>query len=111
MSIVPPKPMPESSPPETLEERFRRLKATWIAETAYLSSSTDISNHPAFLEIVSLGEAVVPLILRDLDQRPRFWAWALSQITGANPVPESDRRNVAKMREAWLRWGREKGYR
>ena len=81
--------MPEPRPAETLEEHFRRLEATWIAETAHLSSSTDIRGHPAFLEIIRLGEPVVPLILRSLEQRPRFWAWALSRITGANPVPES----------------------
>ena len=111
MSIVPPQLMSPPSPPETPEEHFHRLKTTWIAETAYLSSSADILNHPAFLEIIHLGEAVVPLILRDLDQRPRFWAWALSQIVGVNPVPEADRRNTAKISEAWLRWGREQGYR
>jgi hypothetical protein len=111
MSIVPTKPVPVPNPAETLEECFRRLEATWIAETAYLSSSTDILNHPAFLEIIRLGEPVVPLIFRDWEHRPRFWAWALSQITGVNPVPESDRRNLAKVSEAWLRWGHEQGYR
>jgi len=103
--------MPESSPPETLEERFRRLEATWAAETAYISSSTVIRNHPAFLEIISLGEAVVPLILRELEKRPRLLVWALKQITGANPVPAADHGNIAKMCEAWLRWGHEQGQR
>jgi hypothetical protein len=75
---------------ETLAERFRRLEATWTAETGYLSSYTDIVEHPAFREIIRLGEAVVPLMLRDLEERPRLWVWALPEITGADPVPPGE---------------------
>ena|SRR5438876_8766275 len=96
---------------ETLEERFRRLEATWMAEVGYSSSSTELRGHPAFQEIIALGDAVVPLMLRDVEERPRLWVWALPRITGADPVPPSDRGNIAKMSEAWLRWGRGKGYR
>jgi len=95
---------------ETLEERFRRLEATWIAEVGHHSSTTVLRNHPAFQEIVCLGEGVVPLMLRDLGERPRLWVWALPEITGADPVPPTDRGNIARMSEAWLRWGREHGY-
>jgi hypothetical protein len=100
-------------PPQTttVEERFRRLETTWIAATGALSDDADIVEHPAFREIVGLGEAVVPLMLRDLAQRPRLWVWALQEITGENPVPVADRGKIARMSEAWLRWGRAKGYR
>src|SRR5207244_8223327 len=97
-------------PTETVEERFRRLEAKWTAETGYLSSYTDIVEHPAFQEIIRLGEAIVPFMLRDLDERPRLWVWALPEITGADPVPPGEGGNIAKMSEAWLRWGREHGY-
>ena len=53
--------------------------------------------NPAFQEILDLGEEVVPLMLRDLQERPRLWVWALPHITGADPVPASDRGNIAKM--------------
>jgi hypothetical protein len=96
---------------ETVEERFRQLEALWDSETAYLSSDTEIVGHPAFQGIIGLGPAVIPLMLRDLQERPRLWVWALPAITGANPVPASDRGNIAKMSEAWLRWGRANGYR
>ncbi len=101
-------PAPPTEPPET---RFRRLEAAWIAATGVLSDDTDIVNHPAFREIVGVGEVVVPLMLRDLERRPRLWVWALPEITGANPVPASDRGKIRKMTEAWLRWGKENGYR
>jgi hypothetical protein len=109
MATVPTKPTPDT-PAETVEERFRSLEGTWRAEVGYSSSSTVQRSHPAFQEIIALGEAVVPLMLRDLQESPRLWVWALPQITGADPVPASDHGNIAKMSEAWLRWGREHGY-
>src|SRR5262249_32655624 len=102
---------PATPPAETIEGRFRRLEAAWVADTAYLSSTTQIVNHPAFREIISMGRAVVPFMLRDLEAgRAQLWVWALPEITGANPVPVSARGNIAKMAEAWLRWARENGY-
>lgn len=111
MSTVPAKQTPAPPPAETIEQRFRRLEASWTASTGYLSSYTDIVEHPAFREIVRLGEVVVPLMLRDLEERPRLWVWALPEITGANPVPPEEAGNITKMSEAWLRWGRANSYR
>lgn len=111
MSTVPAEQKPDTPPAEPVEERFRRLEATWLAEVGYSSSSTVLRSHPAFQEIIGMGQAIVPLILRDLELRPRLWVWALPRITGADPVPVSDRGNIAKMSEAWLRWGREQGFR
>src|SRR5439155_21040732 len=101
---------PAAVPPETIEARFRRLEAEWRADTAHLSSPTKIIRHPAFQEIIGLGEAVVPFMLRDLEERPRLWVWALPTITGANPVHPGDAGNITKMSDAWLAWARERGY-
>ena len=109
MASVPVRPS-SVPPPEALEEHFRRLEARWEDETAYLSSSTEIVGHPAFQEIIRLGPAVIPLMLRDLEQRPTLWVWALPAITGADPVPEVDRGNIVRMRDAWLAWARANGY-
>jgi hypothetical protein len=98
-------------PTETVEAHFRRLERIWDVETGYLSSFTEIVEHPAFQEIIRLGPSIVPFILRDLEERPRLWVWALPEITGANPVPACAVGNIAKMSEAWLRWGKEQGYR
>ena len=110
MASIPQTQTPAAPSPETVE-RFRRLEATWTAETGYLSSYTAIVEHPAFREIIRLGEAVVPLMLRDLEERPRLWVWALPEITGTDPVPPEEAGNIAKMSEAWLRWGKAYGYR
>ena len=111
MASVPKPETPPTPSKETVEEHFRRLEAIWTAATAYLSSYTDIVEHPAFREIIGLGEAVVPLMLRDLAERPRLWVWALPKMTGTDPVPPGDGGNIARMSEAWLRWGRAQGYR
>jgi hypothetical protein len=111
MSTVPAKPASPTPSAQTVEERFRRLEAIWTAETGYLSSYTDIVEHPAFREIIRLGKGVVPLMLRDLEERPRLWVWALPEITGADPVPPNEAGDIAKMSAAWLHWGRANGYR
>src|SRR5260370_40158333 len=103
MASTPLKQTPATKPAETVEERFRRLEAKWMAEVGHLSSYTAIVNHPAFREIVSMGEAVVPLMLRDLEEQPKVWVLAFPEITGADPVAPCDGWQIAKMSGAWLR--------
>jgi len=110
MASVPLNQLSATSPTETIEQRFRRLEAAWISETGHLSSHEAIVNHPAFREIISMRDAVIPFMLQDLAERPRLWVWALPEITRADPVSPGDGGKVAKMSEAWLRWGREHGY-
>jgi hypothetical protein len=110
MATVPTREPVSASPAETLEQRFRRLEALWTAATGHLSSTSKIINHPAIQEVLTLGPKVIPLMLRDLEVRPRLWVWALPQITGVDPIPESDYGNIAKMSQTWLGWAKENGY-
>jgi len=110
MSTVPLRQTPEALPPESAAQKFQRLAALWRAETAYVSSTSDLVGHPAFLEIVGMGPAVVPLLLRELQNRTDHWHRALRRITGADPVAPADRGNIDRAAEAWLRWGKEQGY-
>jgi hypothetical protein len=111
MSTIPAKQTSETPRAETVAERFRRLEATWTAEVGHFSSPDVLRSHPAFQEIIGLGEAVVSLMLHDLEERPRLWVWALPEITETNPVPPADRGKIRQMTEAWLRWGKENGCR
>ena len=111
MASIPVTPPAREQPTEAVEEHFRRLEAVWVADTGLLSSYERIVSHPAFQEIIRMGHAVVPFMLRDLQERPRLWVWALPDITGADPVPVADRGNIGKMGEAWLRWAKANGYR
>ena len=72
---------------------------------------TAASRHPAYQEIIGLGPAVLPFMLRDLQENERHWFAALRTITGANPIPPAAAGNVPQMVEAWLKWARDKGYR
>ena len=110
MPTVPAKKSGITVPAETVEEKFQRLASVWRAETAYVSSSSEMVAHPAFQEIVGMGPAVIPLLLRELENRTGHWQRALRQITGADPVSSADQGNMDRAAEAWLRWGKEQGY-
>ena len=112
MAVVPVKHSLADQLAETTEERFRRLAAAWQKAVAHQSSTTLRNNHPAYREIIGLGEEVVPLLLRDLEENHTHWfLLAPREITGAEPIPESAAGNVPKMVEAWLRWAKDNGYR
>ena len=66
--------------------------------------------HPAYQQIIGMGWEVLPLILRDLKESKADWFWALTAITGANPISEGIAGNITQMTEAWLQWARAKGY-
>src|SRR5438270_61437 len=111
MASAPARQPPSGTPAETTEQKFRRLAASWEKAIAFQSSSRVRENHPAYLELIGLGPAVVPFLLRDLQQNERHWFSALHRITGANPVAEQDAGNIPRMVEAWLQWAHEHGYR
>jgi hypothetical protein len=91
-------------------EAFDALAAAWRREKGRSSSAARMAQHPAYRRIVEMGAAAVPFILRELERRPDHWFIALHEITGEDPVPTECRGNVKAMAEAWLNWGREKGY-
>lgn len=91
--------------------RFADLVAAWKRERGPYSSSAKLAEHLAYRQIIGLGPAVVPLLLRELEREPDHWFRALHALTGADPVPVASRGKVADMAAAWLRWGRKQGYR
>jgi hypothetical protein len=60
----------EAAPAETVEQCLRQLEAVLKEETCFLSNSNLITGHWAFQDIIGMGEAVVPLLLRDLEKKP-----------------------------------------
>ena len=81
--------------------RFYTLVRRWRAETAYVSSTTEMFTHPAFVEIVQMGKKVIPLIVGELRKQPDWLLGALVRITGENPVAARDRGEVYAMALAW----------
>ncbi len=90
------------------ENLFQELATQWNRETRYLSSVSKMVTHPAYQRIIGMGQAVVPFILKELEQRGGHWLWALHAITGEDPAPPDA--NFREAVQAWLQWGKQKGY-
>ena len=95
----------------SVEQEFRQLAAAWKAAEGVSSSLTERFSHPAYRQIIGLGEAAVPYLLAELEREPDWWFAALKSITGADPVQAADRGRLAAMTQAWLQWGRAQGIR
>ncbi len=87
---------------------FETLSAKWQRDTKHLSLVSKKISHPAFLRIIGMGEPVIPLVLEALRDRPSHWFAALRATANVDPVPADA--NPSEAREAWLAWGRSKGY-
>jgi hypothetical protein len=102
--------MSTASPPTTFRDRFQRLSAEWKQQSRYLSNSAQIAMLPAYQRIIGMGQPAIGMILDDLEHEPEQWFWALEAITEENPVPPSSNGHVRLMAEAWLDWGKQRGY-
>jgi hypothetical protein len=89
--------------------RFQKLVRRWRKETSHWSLASRMAAHPAYREIISMGWAVVPLLLAELRRKPDHWFIALEEITGENPVLPECAGNVKKMADAWIQWGEQGG--
>lgn len=95
-----------------VEEKFNRLAEEWRSETKFFSSIYQMSVHPAYQQIIGLGPDVIPILLRELIQREEaeHWFWALSAISGENPLKSQQEGNLELMKKAWIEWGKSKKY-
>jgi len=89
--------------------QFKILADEWRQSIRFRSSLTEITDNPIYRAITQLGADVVPLLLRELQQRPEPWFAALREITRQDPVPAPQRGDMKAMAQAWLRWGRQRG--
>jgi len=115
------KPKPDNAPRDNLlgykgrpaksvgstDARFAELASKCEKEVGSVTLAR-IKSHPAYLEILSMGDDVVPLILAQLSQgKYDDWLPALRRITGVNPVQASC--DNATQAVAWLNWARGRG--
>lgn len=91
-------------------DKFYALASDWEKEVAGLSSTTQMSQHPAYQEIIHMGTQILPLLLSELKKNPLYWLSALSAITGKNSIKPEQRGKVKQMALAWIEWGRNQGY-
>jgi hypothetical protein len=73
------------------------------SQTAHVSSSSQRLSHPAYQALTALGDAAVPFLLADLEQtRDGHLSKALTEITGARPVPPEHRGQIGQIADEWL---------
>jgi len=96
--------------PPDIVDKFYALASDWEKDVAGLSSTAQMSQHPAYQEIISMGTQIVPLLLSELKINRLYSLWALSAITGENPIKPEQRGRVKQMASAWIDWGRNRGY-
>lgn len=93
------------------QQEFNRLSSEWKRETILLSKVNEIVHHLAYQKIIGMGPVAVPFILKDMvENGPNHWFWALRVITDENPATKEMAGNMVEMTEAWLQWGKKKGY-
>jgi hypothetical protein len=103
----PPEFLPSTPLSVITDAEFLRLAQQWREDTLVLSSVAKRAMHPSYQRIIGLGWGVVPLVLRELRDRPNHWFWALNALTGESPAKAAN--NFDEARFAWLQWGRDRG--
>jgi len=95
------------------EAKFNRLVEEWKAAAGVHSSVIKIVMHPAYQQMIGMGSTALPFIFARLiaePGEPDHWFSALAAISAENPVPKESRGRIKEMADAWLAWGKEKGY-
>ncbi len=87
------------------KDTFDRLAAQWRDETGMYSLSAQKVMNLSYLEIIAMGDRVIPLILEELRQKGGHWFWALEVLAKGSPVPPTDVGNINRMKSAWIQWG------
>jgi len=95
---------------EAPNSEFGLLAEQWHRDTGMLSSIPKKAMHPTYQRIIGMGDKAITPILKELQMQPDHWFWALTAITGENPVPEESVGNLRQMANAWIFWGRKRGY-
>jgi hypothetical protein len=91
-----------------VEEQVAALLSRWEADCAHLSNSTRRRQHPALQQLVALGMAGVPALIKLHPHAPRTVEALLRQITGASPTDGLVR--IEGWQATWIDWARSRGW-
>ena len=101
---------PKRQTKKFVEKQFNLLAEQWYLDTLHSSAYLDRILHPAYQRIIGLGKDVIPLILRELQDAPAEWFWALRALTGEDVTTPEMAGKRGEMAKVWLNWGKENGY-
>ena len=60
--------------------RFQTLYEKWRNDTRFYSSISDLVNHDAFKNIITMDKDAVPFIIEEINREPSTLVWALNFI-------------------------------
>ena len=92
-------------------QRFQELAQGWREETGFMSSPLQRVQSMYYKEIIRLGPDVVPEIIKELSKRPDNWFYILDIWVPReeNPIKQ-DLNSFTKTVQAWVEYGKRKGY-
>jgi hypothetical protein len=75
-------------------------------ETGGYSTSYQTFKHPGFLELVNMGDRIIPYLFHKITHYGSSWLYfhLLGEITGENPVPREYAGNFYYTILYWLNW-------
>ena len=88
----------------SVEKEFAELVQKWRRDTLHWSSAKRSILHPAYQRIIGMGPTILPLLLKELRDRPDHWFCALASITGEDPAEGTATFDEAVA--AWIEWGK-----
>lgn len=91
-----------------LDRLFKRLAKKAFAEFGPSSDISRLFASSGYLEIIGLGQQIVPQLLRDMQRTRRPWFVALAAITRGDPAKTAEPGDIRGMTDAWLGWGKRK---
>ncbi len=90
-----------------LVEKVQELAAQWqqhCRRVSFSSNTGDYLNHPAYRQLIELGPAAVPLIMRRYQTDGLPWEFVLQEITGVRFIDNSGAINGADVQRRRLEW-------
>lgn len=90
------------SEPVLSRETFERLADEWLRERPRGIDIVQLTRHPAYQDIIGLGESAVPWILQRLAHKPDHWFVGLSTI-GMNKLRGLSGWRAAATTSSWGR--------
>ncbi len=96
------------SQPSLLEKEFNERADRWQKETGFQSSPMKRFMHEDYQIIMTMGEDVIPIILKRMQTNPDDWFWALKHLARHDAAQGKETFEDAV--KAWLDWGRKEEY-
>lgn len=104
-----PEAKPRNGKPD-LEARFEELGRQWSEEASYHSNPDFVRNNAPYRELLQMGDAIIPYVIRKIEIRPLPWLHLLYDLAPENPTQPQDSGNIYLIRHRWIEWARKKRY-